>query len=313
MQVRVGTFNLENLFLRYKFGKTIKGTKPAKKVDPDEFVKKGGTILGFSFALEAFGPIDPVQRSMTAKVVVENEPEFLVCCEVENLDALRQFNEKYLKAKRFPHAILIDSRDPRLIDVGVLSRHPITRVRSYMDETNDSGTRIFARDCLEVDIAPASGKTLTIYANHLTSMLSDKDGHRRLPQARKVHEIVRTRFGDQPAPYLIAGDLNAPPETEEIKELLKLPVANVVKRMSAAEQWTHAYKNKPGPHDAELQQLDYLLVSQSVAGGATTKPTIERRGLSGDIKNYTGSRFAGVKGDGTEASDHCGVFFDVTL
>ena len=40
---------------------------------------------------------------------------------------------------------------------------------------------------------------------------------------------------------------------------------------------------------------------------------IERRGLPLEATRFTGKRFSGVKGRGSEASDHCGVFVDFDL
>ena len=62
MGIKIGTFNAENLFLRYKLLATQRGSR-GKKVDPVEFINWGGHInmLGF------FDIIDDGQRKNTAR------------------------------------------------------------------------------------------------------------------------------------------------------------------------------------------------------------------------------------------------------
>lgn len=59
-------------------------------------------------------------------------------CEVESLLAFRVFNEKYFQ-KPYKYALLIDSRDFRQIDVGILSNKEILNVVSHVDDIDESG------------------------------------------------------------------------------------------------------------------------------------------------------------------------------
>jgi len=67
---------------------------------------------------------------------------------VESLIALRVFNEQFFKST-YPYALVIDSRDLRQIDVGVLSKYPIIDVRSHADDKKGDNEYIFSQDCLE--------------------------------------------------------------------------------------------------------------------------------------------------------------------
>ena len=301
--IRIGNFNLENLFTRYTLLDTEKGSRGKKPIDPQKFVKEGGTILMLKRQLDKLSPVSGNQRSATAKVISANAPDILFVQEVENIFAMRLFNTYFLK-NHFAHAMLVDGNDQRDIDVGVYSRYPITHVRSYADDL-DGKDKIFSRDCLEVGF-DIKGKLLTAFVNHFKSKIGGGEAQRQRQAARVAKIVAQTKTA-----FVIAGDLNMSPDEVEMKPLLKLPVENVVARLPQDEQWTHAYKRGKGPRKAEFNQFDYLLVSKDIAGSAT--PIIERRGLSQDITNFTAPRFPMVKGDGTEASDHCAVFFDLKL
>jgi hypothetical protein len=79
------------------------------------------------------------------------------------------------------YQVLVDSRDFRQIDVGVLSKRPITGLRSHVDDvlpgkkkkakkkTTEGSKYLFSRDCLEVDIALPGDRTLTVFNNHFKS------------------------------------------------------------------------------------------------------------------------------------------------
>jgi hypothetical protein len=86
MGLKIGTFNTENLFLRYKF--------LGKEVDQSKYIKEGWRIE--KTALQIF---DEGQRKNTARVILENGPEVICLQEVENLATLKQFNSNYLKRK----------------------------------------------------------------------------------------------------------------------------------------------------------------------------------------------------------------------
>lgn len=167
--------------------------------------------------------------------------------------------------------------------------------------------------CLEVDVEwPGAGQTLTLYVQHFKSMLGGRrnTAARRERQAHGVREIVQDRFGNSAGehPFVICGDFNDYLETDDqgepsITELVEWDqVENVIERLPAEERWTHYYKARK-----QYKQLDYMLLSRSVAQVSPGPPEIMRKGLPLRATRYTGERFNGVGEDDPKASDHCPV------
>lgn len=332
MKLTIGTFNTENLFLRYFFNRKERGSQFAKPIKwkellspvvaapTEEDMQKKASEMALNinmlgWELENSGPISKSARVATAKVILENLPDVLAVQEVENLEALLQFNRQFLK-NAYPYAMVIDGNDMRQIDVGVLSKYDLVSIRSHRFEPKGAGPtgRTFSRDCLEVTIRPTKTTELTILVNHFKSQIAKNEEERlkgvarRKAQATRVVEILKERFGSKLAGnFVVAGDLNAGPGTEEIQPLLKAGLVNVIDRLPEGERWTHYYKK-----DNEAEQLDYLLLSPDLAKKNKGKPWIERRGLGTDINYYEGARFEQVKGK-EGASDHCAVFMEITV
>jgi endonuclease/exonuclease/phosphatase family metal-dependent hydrolase len=309
--IRIGTFNCENLFARFKFN---------KDVDPAEAVKNGFDINKVSFDL-----LNENEKELTAKAIEALNADVIALQEVENLDVLKRFRTGHLKKLKYTHAMLVDANDPRQIDVAVLSRFPLVATRSHQHLRSGSAF-VFSRDCLEVDVR-ADAKTLTLFVNHFKSML-DKDNPalgrkntraKRMAQSAEVKKIVEARFGPNPgsAPFAILGDLNdylGPGQgtTSGITGLVTWPeVENVLDRLPDKERFTHFFEKAPAG-EPRVRQLDYILLSSSLAQATTAKPIVERRGLSTKATEATGPRFPGVTAK-ESASDHCPLAIDIQL
>lgn len=310
MQIKVGTFNLENLFLRYNFLAFERGAIKPKHIDFDSAVKDGKiniNMLGWS--IDDYGAVPTQSRKLIAKAILENKPDVLAVQEVENLEALIYYNRHFLD-NYYPYMMVIDGNDPRQIDIGILSRFDFKSIRTHRFEPEGSppNKRTFSRDCLELEFELPHKKQLAVLVNHFKSQLGGGEERRRI-QATRVADILKERFGASlGGNFIVAGDFNDNYDSPELKPLLGLKgLVNVVKeRLPKQEQWTHYYKKTK-----EAQQLDYLLLSPALAKtNANSIPYIERRGLSSDANIYTGERFGEGKGG---ASDHCPVFITFTL
>ncbi|MGQ0606124.1 MAG: endonuclease/exonuclease/phosphatase family protein [Candidatus Nitrosotenuis sp.] len=310
MDVRIATFNCENLFARFKFKSNI---------DPSKAIKDGWMVDKTKFDI-----FNQTEKKLTAKTILETKAQIIALQEVENLDTLRKFRSDYLGGrKRFPYCLVIDGNDPRRIDVALLSKYPIENIVTHVNDYNSSSKSYeFSRDCLECDIVLPNSKKIRLFVNHFKSMLDKSNPckgrqltrEKRQRQARKVVKIVSAQMNLDKDNFVILGDFNDYLEDDEqgktaITELVKWnKVENVLERLPKEEQWTHYYKgNKKCGTSESYKQIDYILISKSLAkANPNTKPLIVRQGITTSAKKYTGQRFPGVTAK-LQASDHCPI------
>ena len=303
MDLTVGTFNLNNLFSRWNFQAEVpKGTVLEQVVVFDAASERRLR----TFKGRVVHQKDPDDTVDIADRIKSMDLDVLAVQEAENIEALRTFNKESLGGM-YPHVILVEGNDPRLIDVGVLSRYPIGQVVSHQTEPDPiSPVRpIFGRDLLRVDVLNPTRRErlLSIYNTHMKSNFIDwsenrtaekreaarvRNNERRRRQAEATRRIVE----DETRPnskYVVLGDMNDDPESEHLAPLvqskLKLvdALANVEEtRASKAEtvgpqpgpRWTSRYKRSGEPPEHRL--FDQIWVSPSL-GSRVDRSFIERR------------------------------------
>jgi endonuclease/exonuclease/phosphatase family metal-dependent hydrolase len=293
MAVTLTTFNVNNFFLRYKFGNRFPGDMAAKSESTDP--RWGYLPLYKPGLFELFAPAEVDLAAQALRLEDGRLPDIVCLQEVESLHALRAFNEHYLDSY-YGHAVLIDCRDLRQIDVAVLSRYPIKGVRTAIDmmDPQDAGFPwLFSRDCLEatLELNRSGSKSLTVFVNHFKSKLvTENDPVKRAQkieaarakrnrQAQTVASILRQRFRGQAygsALFAVVGDLNDEPGSNGVQHLMRAgKLENVLERLPAAERWTHYYRSA-----GRVSQFDYILTSPALTallGDAA--PLIQRRGI----------------------------------
>lgn len=342
-------YNINNLFLRYKFGRKYPGDISGKSYISDP---RWGFLPEYKRG--SFTPFNPEQTSISAKALSsEGLPDILCLCEVESLLALRSFNEDYLNG-HYKYALLVDSRDYRQIDVGILSTKEILHIKSHVDDLDNEGKTLFSRDCLEAVAAlnNSGSKRLTLFINHLKSKFVDprdkseeeieiekeKANQRRLNQAKEVRKIIRERFPGNSFNqelFMVVGDFNDQPDSAWMRPIVKnAGLYNVIEKLPEEERWTYWWKSKN-----RVSQIDYLLLSPALTDSVESHnitPRIERKGIgikgfysSGNINprttrifntdddpdpqriSFEFERFDEVLQTKQHASDHCPVFLDI--
>ncbi len=300
-QVTIATFNCENLFLRFKFRDGISQSKIDNAVQN-----------GFIRDKTLFSSIFEKERSLTASAIKDTNADIIGLQEVENLDTLKSFQSQFVK--KYPFQYVIDGNDPRLIDVGVLSKFEAKFLKTHQFDKNGT-SKIFSRDCLEIEY-DFNGTPFTLFINHFKSMLGGRPEtmNRRKKQSEQVVKIIKDKFGNNPANenFAVMGDLNDYMPSAGLQPLLGQSwIENVVKTRiaSASDQWTHWYDN-----ENSVSQLDYILLSKKIANNnSTAVPVIIRKGLAQKAIAYTGPRYAGVGPSRPSASDHCPVAITIKI
>jgi len=313
-KIKIATFNCENLFMRFKFGKSF--TK--KQIDD-------AVVNGFIIDTKKFNRIIEKERSLTAKAITETDADIICLQEIESMDALRNFNSNFLKKAGYEYRMLIDSIDPRLIDVALLSRYPIENVVTHQFEKKNN-QNIFSRDNLEVNFN-IKGTPLTIFVNHFKSMMEGREQTKpkRALQAETVLDIIKKRFDNPDNHYwIVAGDLNDyPQDSSSLDKLLASPLMeNIIERLKPEDQWTHYWDKAPKAETA-FRQIDYIFLSKKLASkNKNAKPEIIRGGLSKNadkrMKKENASysidaRFKGIGDNRPHASDHCPVVIELDI
>ncbi|MFC2050411.1 endonuclease/exonuclease/phosphatase family protein [Chloroflexota bacterium] len=259
---------------------------------------------------------DDVAVENTARVLSDIDADVLCLIEVENRPALQKFHDdllvkQFLKLagkSSYEFILLIDGNDQRGIDVAVMSRLPISWVRSHMHEKAEYNGRMvptFSRDCLEVQVELPRERLLQLMVNHFKSMgyspgNDPQSNRRRKGQAERVAELV-DEHNLQEEYIVVAGDFNSDTDSPSLAPLIgKAGLYNVNLKLEPSQRGTYRVGSK---------QLDYLLISNALKG-ALQSVYIERRGMYSKKK---WPHYETVTGRRTEASDHSAVVADFRL
>jgi exonuclease III len=305
MLVSVGTFNLNNLFSRWNFSGAInqiaQGGSAGAMTVRYEFTDAANYRIR-KYMGRLVNAKDQAKTAEVAQRIIDMDVDVLSVQEVENIDILRDFNRNHLN-NLYSYQILIEGNDPRLIDVGVLSKLPVGAVTSFQTAVhpNRPDQTVFGRDLLEVEIfnANRTQKLFTLYINHLKSHFGDDDNGgqgkvendtRRLQQAEMISDIVGNRMRIN-SRYLIVGDMNDTPADPTLKPMLTIdnnPLFNALSNPdetrpaknetsgpnSSTTAWT--YRHKEAGQPAEHLLYDQIWLSPALSG-VFQSATIDRR------------------------------------
>ena len=301
MEISVGTFNIKNLFSRFNFAADISTLTPGEDAGGSSSIKyKVGDDAIYrlrKYMGKLVNGKSRKEREVVAGRIKSMDLDVLALQEVEDIDVLKTFNHDLL-GKLYPHHVLVEGNDKRLIDVALYSKYPLRSVTSWHQHHHPQGARrpIFSRDLLQVEVMDKSRKKVlfTVFNTHLKSHYGDEKGaserrknnDRRKKQAEAIHKIVSKEM-DKDARYLIVGDMNDPvgsrylaPFTQSSLKLVN-GLANPLETRPAKPEriesnnpnttaWTHRY----GAGNYEL--YDQIWLSRGL-GGKLKSAHIDRR------------------------------------
>jgi len=317
MSVRIATFNVENLLRRFSSERDRRTgawiPDPAVGLFEHDSEAEGRLI---ERALQV--AISDDQRQMTAQAIRDCDADVLCLQEVDGLETLRWFHDRYLSRaldEPYEHFALLEGNDRRGIDVAVASRRGLPiRVMSnatltyrdldlFDDELRRWGAspddRIFKRDALEVEVATAGG-VLTLWICHFKSMTEGRERTMavRRAEARAVRRLVEAKFGDRAATadWAIVGDLNDYRDRVRLVRGEGGTLETICERVDAtgfdpfhADRFAVDLIERLPPLERwthywaegrELAALDHVFVSPALArANAEARPTVVRSGL----------------------------------
>ena len=297
MQIRVGTFNLNNLFSRYNF--KLEADEPGLKTGTVEITKietivHKATRKEIEYKGMALHRKEPNDRAMLAARIKDMSLDVLCVQEVEDIETLRHFAATELDGM-YPHAMLLEGNDPRLIDVAVLSKLPIGAAVTWQTSVHPAkpNERVFSRDLLQAQILSPDRKRvlLHLFVTHLKSKFVPYNqdqalgtidaNNRRKRQAESAAAIIASVMRPD-SHFAFLGDFNDAPESSPIAPLATHPELRLVNALAGAKEtnpmpetssppstevWTHRFK--PSGKPAVYELLDHIWLSPALAAKQT--------------------------------------------
>ncbi len=194
-------------------------------------------------------------------------PDIVGLQEVENKSVLTSFRDRYLNDMGYKEVVLIEGNDERGIDVALLSRYPVTSVKSHKDvrfNVAGQGSQGFSRDLLQVRIQ-APNYPVTVFVAHLKSQhgAAQADAKRRA-EAEAANRIISEFQKANPRENVIVmGDFNDQYNTAEIAPLVSpqsgLGLTDIIHTELGAGETVFTY------HPQKFRsRIDYMLLNDSM-------------------------------------------------
>jgi endonuclease/exonuclease/phosphatase family metal-dependent hydrolase len=264
--------------------------------------------------------VNEVATRNTAAVIADVDADVLAVVEAEDRPALVRFNENVLELGfdgaadpwSYEHVMLIDGNDDRGIDVGLFAKqgHPITGMRSHVDDPDDKGNPVFSRDCPEFEVT-AGEERLLILVNHFKSKgfgKQEDSNKRRKGQAEAVAKIYEQRIDDGWEHVAVVGDLNDTPDSEPLA-----PLVEGTTLKDAGQHPSFEWGGRKGTFGGGNAQIDYLLLSPKLFD-LVERGGVNRTGVwHGNRTKDPWELLPTLKEEEQAASDHAAVWVEVDL
>ncbi len=193
--VTIATYNVENFFDIYDDPYTEdEGTEPKSRTNVQQL----------------------------ARAIKAIDADVIALQEVENAYVLQAMCDEFLPTSGYNYVATLPGNDGRGINLGVISKLPITEMHSYRFQTFSHPERPneryhFSRDVLRVDLE-TGGEPVSLFVVHLKSNRSspgdENSSFKRTAEAMQVKKIVREAVAKNPEMLaVVLGDFNSNYET----------------------------------------------------------------------------------------------------
>lgn len=194
-----------------------------------------------------------------AEIIRKLDADIIGLMEVENHALLRRLCTEALRGQGYVHFMLLEGKDPRGIDVALISRHPFL-ARSY-------AVPDFPRGILAARFS-FDGQPLYVLVNHWKSRHGGGE-EKRKAAAQVVKQIVTReipRYEGRDVPVIVGGDLNDNDDDASVKLLEDGGLINTFRNQSTEQRWTIGYYDQDR-RKMNLDGFDHLLVNQAARRG----------------------------------------------
>ncbi|MHC4108793.1 MAG: endonuclease/exonuclease/phosphatase family protein [Planctomycetota bacterium] len=215
----------------------------------------------------------PERVRALAEAIRAVDADIVALQEVESLEALTWFRDRYLPDAGYDHLASLDVGYRRGIECSVMSRFEITDQRIWPDVSLDDVSREgpgwstvpppfrkglqFQRSPLMVEIRTDTGYELTIFSVHHKS---GRDfGFHREAEALKITELLVALGATHPSRNIIVmGDFNAAPWDKSLRVYLETGMIDTLAHRSTRGEEGNRYKTH-----ASNRVLDYVLLNSA--------------------------------------------------
>lgn len=190
-------------------------------------------------------------RAAVGVVLSDLDADIVMLQEVEHVAVLSSLNAVELDS-RYDELIVEEGNDPRGIDVGMLSKVPVSQVISHADDEftrvgTTAPTYTYSRDCLEVHLT-FNGRAIVLLGVHYKAKDNDNPD-KRLAEAQHTRAIADEITASAPTTgVIIVGDFNDTPGSTPYDWTVGLvpggpdePYTNAPEHVPEADRWTFDY------------------------------------------------------------------------
>jgi endonuclease/exonuclease/phosphatase family metal-dependent hydrolase len=256
------------------------------------------------------------RRKDLAKVIIELDADILALQEIEGHDALVWFNKTYLQGMGYDYVISEDVGYYRGVEQSVLSRFPVTEVRTWpnVDLTNiervgggwadiPQGTNeiTFQRSPLFVTVKTPTGYELSLFVVHHKA---GRDAwHRELESLQIMKYIEELTSSDPSQNIAVIGDFNAQPWNRSIQVYLRNSMTDSLSHRSKNLQWEDNSPLRTTHTSGRI--LDYILLNPAALHEYVVDSGFV---LGSSAQEYNWKEDSIPAG---YASDHCAIAVDL--